>query len=107
MVLTKGEGVQKALTRERQAVGRDGRGLAEVATPTRARRRLRWRVPPVVAVCIGLLALLALAALFAPLIAPHDPIKQSLLNRNKPPAWMHGGSATYLFGTDNLGYDIF
>lgn len=107
MALTKGDGVQKVLTREGQAGVGDGRALAEASVPQHAGRRWRWRVPPVVTVCMVVLALFALAAIFAPLIAPHDPIKQSLINRNKPPAWLPGGSTTYLLGTDNLGYDIF
>lgn len=64
-------------------------------------------MPPVVIVCLIFLALLTLAALFAPLIAPQDPLRQSLSMRNRPPAWIAGGSAAHLFGTDNLGYDIF
>ena len=98
--------MQKALTRQR-SVPLGNPALADAANPTRTRRRFGWRVPPTVAVCFALLAILALAALFAPLIAPHDPIKQSLMTRNRPPAWIAGGSATHLLGTDNLGYDIF
>lgn len=84
-----------------------GASAAAQATPLKTRRRRRtWRVPPLVAVCLVLLGLLALTAIFAPLIAPHDPLKQSLLTRNRPPAWVAGGSTDHLFGTDNLGYDI-
>jgi peptide/nickel transport system permease protein len=46
---------------------------------------------------------LVLAAIFAPLIAPHDPIEQDLLSAQLPPAWMQGGEATFLLGTDSLG----
>ena len=84
-----------------------GAGAAAQGTPLTTRRRQRsWRVPPLVAICLALLALLALAAIFAPLIAPHDPVKQSLGTRNRPPAWIAGGTTDHLFGTDNLGYDI-
>ncbi len=96
---------QKTLTRERP-LPRDTPSLAAASQPDRTRRRLRWRIPPIVAVCLILLALLALAAIFAPLIAPHDPLKQSLATRNRPPAWLVGGGANHLLGTDNLGYDI-
>ena len=34
---------------------------------------------------------MALAALFAPWIAPHDPYDSDLLRRLQPPAWMPGG----------------
>lgn len=74
------------------------------AAPFGARRRRR--VPPTVLVCFAIVTALVLVALFAPMIAPHDPQKQALIARNRPPAWIHGGSATYLLGTDNLGYDI-
>lgn len=45
--------------------------------------------------------LLVLVAIFAPLLAPHDPSTQSLLDRLTPPfkSW------TYPLGTDDLGRD--
>ncbi|WP_052682385.1 ABC transporter permease [Saccharothrix sp. ST-888] len=42
---------------------------------------------------------LLLTAVFAPLIAPHDPLRQDLLKTLQPP------SADHLFGTDILGRD--
>jgi peptide/nickel transport system permease protein len=48
----------------------------------------------------GLLALLALAALLAPLLAPADPLAQNLYARLRPPGWDH------LLGTDEFGRDI-
>jgi len=47
----------------------------------------------------------ALAAIIAPLIAPHDPFVQDLNQRMVPPEWMDGGSAVHPFGTDQLGRD--
>jgi peptide/nickel transport system permease protein len=47
----------------------------------------------------GILLALVLMAVFAPIIAPHDPIKQSA-DLLKPP------SREYLFGTDELGRDV-
>ncbi|WP_458098134.1 ABC transporter permease [Roseomonas sp. WA12] len=47
-----------------------------------------------------------LMAVFAPLIAPHDPYLQSLSMRLKPPAWMAGGSVKHLLGTDTYGRDL-
>lgn len=55
---------------------------------------------------VGILTLVALAALLGPLITPHDPGSINLPEVLKPPAWMEGGSTTYLLGTDNLGRDI-
>ena len=49
----------------------------------------------------------AVLALLAPWIAPHDPSMQNLALAFKPPSWLAGGSATYLLGTDDLGRDIF
>lgn len=54
----------------------------------------------------GFLLLLVIVALFAPLLAPHDPIEQDLLLQFLPPAWAEKGEAGYLFGTDSLGRDI-
>lgn len=54
-----------------------------------------------------LFMLLVLAcALFAPLLAPHDPIEQFRDHLLTPPAWLDGGSSQFLFGTDELGRDI-
>lgn len=49
----------------------------------------------------GVLVLVGLAAVFAPLIAPYSPNAQDLANAFQPP------SADHLMGTDNLGRDIF
>ncbi|KLU39326.1 MAG: peptide ABC transporter permease [Peptococcaceae bacterium 1109] len=51
---------------------------------------------------IGLCILTAfiLAAVFAPLLAPHDPNRANLRMRNQPP------SREYPFGTDDMGRDI-
>jgi peptide/nickel transport system permease protein len=57
---------------------------------------------------LGALILLMVigGAIFAERIAPHEPNKQRLMARFKPPVWMVGGSTTYLLGTDNVGRDI-
>lgn len=70
------------------------------------RKRRGRRVPVAVILCFVVLGAIILAAIFAPLIAPHDPTLQSLREKNRPPAWL-GGTTNYLLGTDNLGYDIF
>ena len=46
-----------------------------------------------------------LIALFAPLIAPHDPYAQDLSKRLLPPVWAEKGSWEHIFGTDALGRD--
>lgn len=50
---------------------------------------------------LGLFAVLALLAFAAPLVAPFDPIDQSVLRRMKPPSLEHW------FGTDQYGRDLF
>jgi peptide/nickel transport system permease protein len=56
---------------------------------------------------LGLLTFfLVIPAVFAPLVAPYDPLKGSLANRLKPPVWQQGGSIDYPLGTDKLGRDI-
>ena len=53
----------------------------------------------------AIIVCLALIAIFAPLIAPHDPFAQSLSSRMLPPAWVEGGTADHLLGTDQNGRD--
>ncbi len=52
------------------------------------------------------LAALVLVAVFAPLIAPHDPGHQFRDALLAPPAWVDGGRAEFLLGTDAIGRDI-
>lgn len=49
----------------------------------------------------AVIILIALAAIFAPLVAPYDPTAQDLANR------LQGMSAEHIFGTDQLGRDVF
>ena len=53
----------------------------------------------------GILLAIVLMALFAPLLAPHDPYEQDLFKRLLPPFWMEGTDPAHPFGTDNLGRD--
>ncbi len=52
------------------------------------------------------LIIIILIALFAPFLAPHDPLKQDLANSLAPPFWDEGGSFDYPLGTDTLGRDV-
>lgn len=47
-----------------------------------------------------------IGAVFADYFAPHEPNRQRLIARLKPPFWAEGGSMTYPLGTDNVGRDI-
>ena len=73
----------------------------------RAKQPFRWRSIPVYVYIFGsVLLLIVLAAIFAPWVAPHDPLQQSLRARLDPPFWIDGGSTEYLLGTDRLGRDV-
>jgi ABC-type dipeptide/oligopeptide/nickel transport systems, permease components len=56
---------------------------------------------PTSAFGLAVITLLVLLAIFAPLLATHDPYVQNLNNVLQPPGGNH------LFGTDELGRDIF
>ncbi|MBR3193445.1 ABC transporter permease subunit [Bosea sp. (in: a-proteobacteria)] len=52
------------------------------------------------------IGLVLFCALFAPLIAPHDPNLTNNAVFLKPPFWQEGGSLSYPLGTDAIGRDI-
>lgn len=53
-----------------------------------------------------LMVVLVIPAIFAELIAPYDPVENSLRDRLLPPFWMDGGSTDHVLGTDKTGRDI-
>jgi len=65
---------------------------------------LRLKDFPLIPVLI--LGCIALVAIFANFLAPHNPEIGSLTARFKPPFWQTGGSTKYLLGTDQLGRDV-
>ncbi len=69
--------------------------------------RAWWRRQIVPALPIAVLVLFIAAAIFAPLLTPYNPIKNSLINSMLPPAWVDGGSPKFWLGTDGLGRDVF
>ena len=56
---------------------------------------------------LAVIAVVVLTAIFAPLIAPHDPALQNRDAFLLPPAWAEAGSWSYPLGTDAVGRDIF
>lgn len=52
------------------------------------------------------LALIAVAAVFAPIMSPHDPLAQDLFASRLPPFWVDGAEPGFLLGTDSLGRDL-
>ncbi len=49
---------------------------------------------------------LVIAAIFAPWISPHDPLRGDLFKSGLPPVWESKGSASHLLGTDIQGRDV-
>jgi peptide/nickel transport system permease protein len=74
------------------------------AAPVQAERALRRRRPllkqPALLAALGFLALIVLAAVLAPWIAPHNPLQQDLGAR------VAGPSGAHLLGTDDVGRDV-
>ncbi|MFC3393835.1 ABC transporter permease [Brenneria rubrifaciens] len=52
-----------------------------------------------------ILAVIIVAAIFAPIISPHDPYAQDVSQRLIPPVWHEKGSWEHVLGTDKLGRD--
>jgi peptide/nickel transport system permease protein len=79
--------------------------LQETIGPT-PREQLRRRVSDHKGLLFGgiVLGLLTIVALFAPLIAPHDPYAQNLMGRMQPPVFLDG-TWEHILGTDHLGRD--
>jgi peptide/nickel transport system permease protein len=59
---------------------------------------------PVIACSI--LGGLLFVAIFANVLAPHDPEVGTLGERFRPPFWQQGGSEKFLLGSDHLGRDV-
>jgi peptide/nickel transport system permease protein len=81
------------------------RTLPWYASPRVAHALRQARRYPLVPLAL-LSFLLVIPAVFAPQIAPHDPLRGSLAKRLQPPVWQQGGSMTYPLGTDKLGRDM-
>jgi ABC-type dipeptide/oligopeptide/nickel transport system permease subunit len=84
-----------AAVREAAPAGRAG-GAA-----LRRLGRLRWGLA-----AASVLLLIVASAVFAPWIAPHDPLAVNIRHRLAAPAWMEGGAAAHLLGTDQVGRDL-
>ncbi|MGE4063823.1 MAG: ABC transporter permease [Rhodospirillaceae bacterium] len=85
--------------------------MSDVA-PVMAEGPALWRSfkrhPSAVAAAVVVL-IIALGALFAPFLAqqdPFDPAALELANSLLPPAWLDGGDARFLLGSDDQGRDM-
>jgi peptide/nickel transport system permease protein len=81
--------------------------LVGAARPTATWRRIIRRLLRRKTAVVGIagVVLVLFVAVFAGLVAPHDPLDQDLDNTLAPPLWA-GGSGEHPFGTDALGRDI-
>lgn len=67
-----------------------------------------WRSPSAI-VAAAITLIVVLAAIFAPIVSPHNPFDLASLNimdANTPPAWAAEGSRDFLLGTDDQGRDV-
>ncbi|HEV7463137.1 MAG TPA: ABC transporter permease [Methyloceanibacter sp.] len=65
---------------------------------------------PGAALAASLLGTIAIAAAFAPLIAPQNPFDLAsfdVLDAELPPSWLQGSDPRFLLGTDAQGRDLF
>ena len=68
-----------------------------------------FRTSPMAMVAALIAAICVFCAVFAGLVAPHNPFDLTTLvlsDARKPPAWLPEGTSTYLLGTDDQGRDI-
>lgn len=71
---------------------------------TQAFRRLRKNRAAMVSA--GIITVLYLVAIFAPVVARYDPNQVHFADIMLPPAWIAGGKWAFPLGTDSLGRDL-
>lgn len=75
--------------------------------PSRMAKRIRALLSePKVIFGGGFILVLLVLAIFAPYIAPKDPLEQDLMSGTLPPIWIEGSDPGFLLGTDDLGRDV-
>jgi peptide/nickel transport system permease protein len=79
---------------------------SSIPASVRAELALRRRVPWIALGAVAFVAALFVMAAAAPLIAPHDPVRQSLRLRLKPPTMEAADGRAHPLGTDHLGRDV-
>ena len=70
------------------------------------RRKLTYELKHLPWIPLITIGIVVFAAVFAPIIAPYSPTKQTLPDKLLPPAWQEEGTSEHLLGTDILGRDI-
>ncbi|PYM28791.1 MAG: peptide ABC transporter permease [Candidatus Rokuibacteriota bacterium] len=81
-------------------------GSSRAAALTLAWRFASFRSEGFPVLPVLILGVLVLVAVFANVLAPHDPEVGALGDRFRPPAWQEGGTRDHLLGTDHLGRDV-
>ncbi|MBM7050122.1 MULTISPECIES: ABC transporter permease [Rhizobium] len=77
------------------------------SSPSRMAKRVRALLSqPKVIFGGGSILILIILAVFAPYIAPKDPLEQDLMSGTLPPIWVDGSDPGFLLGTDDLGRDV-
>jgi peptide/nickel transport system permease protein len=79
---------------------------SRAATLTLAARLASFRTDGFPLIPMSILGALLFMAVFANVLAPHDPEVGSLGERFRPPFWQQGGSEKFLLGSDHLGRDV-
>jgi peptide/nickel transport system permease protein len=98
-----GTGASSGASGKQAALGTKSRRARSAGPGDRVTRLLRavnlWLGGAIVLVVV-------FCAIFAPWLAPHDPLEQDLLHMLSPPAWLPDGDMSHLLGTDSLGRDV-
>jgi peptide/nickel transport system permease protein len=79
---------------------------SRAATLTVAGRFAAFRTEGFPLIPMSILGGLLFVAIFANVLAPHDPEVGNLVERFRPPVWQQGGSEKFLLGSDHLGRDV-
>jgi peptide/nickel transport system permease protein len=81
--------------------------LAALEESAPKRSRITLRTVAGIGVPGVFLIIFLIAGGLAPWLAPADPEEIVIIDRLQPPAWQDEGTSAHLFGTDDLGRDIF
>ncbi len=79
---------------------------SRAAVLTAAGRLRSFRSEGFPTIPMSILGGLLFVAIFANVLAPHDPEVGSLGDRFRPPVWQQGGSEKFWLGSDHLGRDV-
>lgn len=93
----------QVVTPARTSVDKPLAPFPALAVPALPRRRLA--VPPLILLAVAIITGFVICALFAPWLAPHDPIANNLRARLLAPEGF-GGELGYILGSDALGRDL-